>query len=105
MLAEQPAITVRVSSGASTRVHELIFDEATSSLDAESEEKINKAIEIMKKDRTMLVIAHRLSTVKHCDRILVLDKHTIVEQGTFRDLLKKRGIFYRLYHEQIRGAK
>ncbi|MEW6455308.1 MAG: ABC transporter transmembrane domain-containing protein [Acidobacteriota bacterium] len=75
----------------------LILDEATSQLDSESERAIQMALENLMKNRTTIVIAHRLSTIRKADKILVIDKGTIVEQGTHESLLKKRGIYAHLY--------
>lgn len=78
----------------------LIFDEATSALDYESEREVMKNIEAIGGGRTMLLIAHRLSTVAHCDRIFVIDHGKIVEQGTPQELLAKGGFYSKLYHQQ-----
>lgn len=74
----------------------LILDEATSSIDSETEMLIQKAINILKKGRTMLIIAHRLSTIKDCDKILVLDKGKLIELGTHDELIKKGGAYSKL---------
>ncbi len=65
----------------------MILDEATSALDTESERAIQSSIEDMRGERTIVIIAHRLSTVRHCDRIIVLSRGRIVESGTFESLL------------------
>ena len=78
----------------------LIFDEATSALDYESERLIMKNIEAIGADRTLLIVAHRLSTVAHCDRILVIDHGHIAEQGTPAELLAQNGIYKKLYEQQ-----
>ena len=76
----------------------LIFDEATSSLDNESERVIQESLEELAKDRTTLVIAHRLSTIQNAKRILVLSENGIEEEGTHEELLSKNGAYSRLYH-------
>ena len=81
----------------------LILDEATSSVDTETEGLIQEALERMIKGRTSIVIAHRLSTIRHVDRILVLHKGRLVEDGTHDELLAKRGYYYRLYQLQFAG--
>ena len=80
----------------------LILDEATSALDTESERLIQAAIDRLMRDRTTIVIAHRLSTVEHCDRIVVLDSGRIVEQGTHAVLLAQGGVYARLASKQFR---
>jgi len=82
----------------------LLLDEATSSLDAASETVVTAALERLMKDRTTLVIAHRLSTVLSCDRILVMDKGHIVEQGTHAALVEQGGLYARLAKLQFEGV-
>lgn len=79
----------------------LIFDEATSSLDSESEKLIQEAMDDVMRNRTTFVIAHRLSTIIEADRILVVEKGEIKESGSHRELLKKRGLYYSLYNLQF----
>jgi subfamily B ATP-binding cassette protein MsbA len=78
----------------------LILDEATSSLDTESERLVQDAINNMMQNRTSIVIAHRLSTIRHADEIIVLQKGEIVERGTHEELLKKQGYYYKLVQMQ-----
>ena len=78
----------------------LILDEATSALDSETESLIQEALDLLMKDRTTFMIAHRLSTVVNADRILVLEKGSIVESGKHEELLEKKGLYYQLYNAQ-----
>jgi ATP-binding cassette subfamily B protein len=83
----------------------LILDEATSSIDTETEQWIQQALDRLLKNRTSLVIAHRLSTIQKVDRILVMHKGELREQGTHQSLLALRGIYYRLYELQFSRDK
>lgn len=78
----------------------LILDEATSSIDSETEKLIDAATEKLLENRTAIIIAHRLSTIRKVDRILVFNKGVLVEQGSHRELLEKEGIYNRLYQSQ-----
>ncbi len=80
----------------------LILDEATSSVDTETELLIQDALEKLMKDRTSLIVAHRLSTIQNCDRIIVLHKGEIREEGSHAELLRKKGIYYKLYQLQYK---
>jgi len=82
----------------------LIFDEATSALDTESELLVQEAIDRLMTDRTALVVAHRLSTIKNADRILVMQDGRIVESGAHQQLLDSHGLYHRLYNLQFGGV-
>lgn len=82
----------------------LILDEATSALDSESEVLVQEALEDLWHDRTVIAIAHRLSTLRHMDRIIVMDRGKIIEQGTHKELLAKKGRYYRLWQHQSGGV-
>jgi len=79
----------------------LLLDEATSNIDTRSEILIQKGLDKLMEGRTSLIIAHRLSTVRNADRILVLDNGQIIEQGTHKELLEMKGKYYSLYQEQF----
>lgn len=83
----------------------LILDEATSSIDTRTELQIQEAFETMMKGRTTFIVAHRLSTIKNADMILVMDKGHILEQGTHQELLEKQGYYYNLHNSQFNLAK
>jgi subfamily B ATP-binding cassette protein MsbA len=79
----------------------LVLDEATSALDTESERRIQASLETLKRDRTTLVIAHRLSTVERADRIIVMHEGQIIESGTHAELLERNGSYAALYRLQF----
>jgi ATP-binding cassette subfamily B protein len=81
----------------------LVLDEATSALDSESEVLVQESLEELWHDKTVIAIAHRLSTLRHMDRIIVMDAGRIVEQGTHADLLAQKGRYYRLWQHQSDG--
>lgn len=81
----------------------LVLDEATSALDSESEKLIQQSLKTLMKDRTSIVIAHRLSTIAHLDRIVVLEKGKIIEQGTHKELLDQQGAYAQLWSHQSGG--
>jgi ATP-binding cassette subfamily B protein len=83
----------------------LILDEATSSVDTETEALIQEAMARVLRGRTSIIIAHRLSTIQHVDRIIVLHKGRIAEQGTHRELLSRRGIYAKLYRLQYQDQE
>jgi subfamily B ATP-binding cassette protein MsbA len=83
----------------------LILDEATSALDTESERLVQQAIERLMLQRTVLVIAHRLATVRHADEIVVLEAGRVVQRGSHDELLRSGGLYRRLYDLQFRGEE
>jgi ATP-binding cassette subfamily C protein len=78
-----------------------ILDEATSNIDVQTEERIQKAVRELSKDKTVIMIAHRLATVVNADRIVVVHNGEIVEEGTHKELMQKKGIYYKLYEIQF----
>lgn len=80
----------------------MLLDEATSSLDSESEAQVQEALNRLMKNRTTFIIAHRLSTVQHADRIVVLDQGKIVQQGNHQQLVVEEGLYKQLYELQFR---
>ena len=85
--------------------HMLVFDEATASVDSETESLIQGAIEGLIKGRTTIMIAHRLSTLRRANKIVVLDKGEILEMGTPEELIAAKGKYYELYQTQFAGMK
>jgi ABC-type multidrug transport system fused ATPase/permease subunit len=83
----------------------LVLDEATSSVDTETEALIQEALKVLLQGRTAIVIAHRLSTIQGADRILVLNKGRLREEGTHQELLAKRGLYWTLYQLQYKGQE
>jgi ATP-binding cassette subfamily B protein len=83
----------------------ILLDEATASLDPENEIQVQEAITKMVENKTVIVIAHKLSTIEDVDHILVLDKGTVAEQGTHRELMDKNGLYARLYRLQEDSKK
>jgi ATP-binding cassette subfamily B protein len=78
----------------------LILDEATADLDTQTEKMIQQSLEKMRKNRTTLIVAHRLSTIQSADLILVLDHGKIIERGTHQQLLAMHGHYYEMYQLQ-----
>lgn len=81
----------------------LILDEATSSIDTETEIALQKGLDELLKGRTSFIIAHRLSTIQGADRIMYVDDGKIIESGSHEELLKQKGLYYNLYMSQYQG--
>src|SRR5437667_11195631 len=115
MSAEIPVRFVQLSGGQRQRVAiaraflknapTLILDEATSHLDAVSEAQVRQALDALMRDRTTVVIAHRLSTVRHADLLVVLDRGRLVELGTHGELVARNGLYARLIRPQLGDAR
>ena len=82
----------------------LILDEATSNIDTRTELKIQNAFNTLMTNRTTFIVAHRLSTIKNADKILVMNKGNVIEQGTHEELIEKKGFYYHLYNSQFAKA-
>ena len=78
-----------------------ILDEATSNIDVQTEERIQNAVRELSRDKTVIMIAHRLATVVNADRIVVVHHGEIVEEGTHKELMQKKGVYYKLYEIQF----
>ena len=96
---------IAIARAVLTRPKLLILDEATSNLDTESEYLIQNALERLEKQCTTIAIAHRLSTLKNADRLVVIDNHHIIEEGSHEELLKRKGVYYGLVTAQLEMAK
>jgi ATP-binding cassette, subfamily B, putative efflux pump len=83
----------------------LILDEATSALDLQSEHLVQESLDRLVKDRTTIIVAHRLSTITHADQILVVDQGRVVERGTHEELLRENGLYAQLFNVQHLGNK
>ena len=79
----------------------LILDEATSNVDTNTEQKVQKAMQELMRGKTSFVIAHRLSTIQNADKILVMEHGDVMEQGTHAELMRKKGVYYKLYASQF----
>jgi ATP-binding cassette, subfamily B, multidrug efflux pump len=93
---------IAIARAALTDPRILILDEATSSVDTRTERLIQKALETLLKGRTSFVVAHRLSTIRNADQVLVIDGGEIVERGTHTSLLAQKGVYYTMYQRQFR---
>ena len=82
----------------------LILDEATSSIDVQTEKDLQTGLNAMLEGRTSFIIAHRLSTIRNCDKIMYIDDGGIMEAGTHEELMQKKGYYYRLYTAQLDDA-
>ncbi len=83
----------------------MILDEATSAVDTETEKEIQRALDNLVRGRTTIAIAHRLSTLRKADRLVVMDKGVVVEEGSHDELIAAEGAYWRLYEAQQRQAE
>ena len=83
----------------------LILDEPTSAIDAKAEYEIFQNVQSLQKDKTVIIISHRFSTVRNADRILVLDEGKIIEEGSHEKLVKEKGLYAELFEIQAKGYK
>lgn len=88
-----PEMTANLAAPLLTVVYLFVLDEATANVDSENEDRLQKAIEALTRDQTIIMIAHRLKTVRHADKILVIDHGRIVQQGKHEQLIRKNGIY------------
>ena len=102
-LSEGMKVKYQLAAAMSHRAELLILDEATSSIDTRTEAHIQQAFDTMMQGRTSFVVAHRLSTIREADVILVMKDGHIIEQGRHEDLLTKNGFYANLYHSQFEG--
>ena len=83
----------------------MVLDEPTASVDAESEAKIFDSIESLSKEQTAILISHDFSTISECDKIFVLDKGALIEEGSHKELMKQKGLYAELYNLQAKRFK
>lgn len=88
-----PEMTANLAVPLLTVVYLFVLDEATANVDPENEDRLQKAIEALTRDKTIIMIAHRLKTVRHADKILVIDHGRIVQQGKHEQLIRENGIY------------
>jgi ABC-type multidrug transport system fused ATPase/permease subunit len=90
---------IAVARAIITKPQVLMLDEATSALDEESQRKVQDALDKVMNDRTSIVIAHRLTTIQKCDRLIVLDQGVVSEEGTYNDLIRSGGMFAQISND------
>jgi ATP-binding cassette subfamily B protein len=105
LLQKTPIMVISIARAILANPKIFVLDEATSSVDTHTERLIQKGIEYLLKGRTSFIIAHRLSTIKKADIILVVNDGKIIERGTHKDLIAKKGHYYRLYTKQFEEEK